>query len=102
MTDRNDDNQSPEDRALDGQPLHVGASSHCHFCPPSRLLVFHETDLITCLWDGFPVSKGHALVVTRRHVPDWFQATDAERAALMEGIEAARKAIEAHHHPAGY
>lgn len=32
--------------------------------------------------DGFPVSPGHTLVVTRRLVPTWFEATSEEQAAV--------------------
>ena len=31
--------------------------------------------------DRFPVAPGHTLIVTRRVTPDWFTATEAERAA---------------------
>ena len=33
--------------------------------------------------DRFPVTTGHSLVVTRRIVPTWFEASAAEQAALM-------------------
>ena len=34
--------------------------------------------------DRFPVSPGHTLVVTRRLVPTWFDATADERGALLD------------------
>lgn len=46
------------------------------------------------LWDGFPISPGHALLVTCRHVTDWFDASGAEHAALAEGIGRARALLE--------
>ena len=58
--------------------------------------------MILGLWDGFPVSPGHALLVPRRHVATWFDATDDERAELLAGIEHAREAIERRHGPAGF
>ncbi len=61
-----------------------------------------ETGLVFGVWDAFAVSDGHALVVTRRHVASWFDATPAERAALTEGIAMAREAVQRTHAPAGY
>ena len=34
-----------------------------------------EDRLTRGLWDAFPVSKGHLLIVPRRYVPTWFDAT---------------------------
>lgn len=33
----------------------------CPFCEPTRDRVFYEDSLVLALWDGFPVSPGHAL-----------------------------------------
>ena len=67
----------------------------CPFCCPDLTSVFHEGELVVGLWDRFPVSEGHALLVPRRHVPDWFAASSAEREALSEALELAREAIVA-------
>jgi superfamily II DNA or RNA helicase/diadenosine tetraphosphate (Ap4A) HIT family hydrolase/HKD family nuclease len=40
--------------------------------------------LAFAVFDGFPVSPGHVLVITRRVVPSFFECTAAEQAALME------------------
>ncbi len=68
---------------------------NCPFCCPDLTSVFYEGELVVGLWDRFPVSEGHALLVPRRHVPDWFAASSAERDALSEAIELARQAIVA-------
>src|SRR5689334_21345865 len=47
----------------------------CPFCPPDPERVFHSGELVVALWDAHPVSPGHALFVTRRHVPAWWDAT---------------------------
>lgn len=74
----------------------------CPFCPPPAERVFHEGPLVLGLWDGFPVTPGHALLIPRRHVASWFDASDAERAELLAAIGAARAAIERAHSPDGY
>ena len=65
----------------------------CPFCRQDPSRVFFESDVVFGIWDAFAVSDGHALIVTRRHVASWFDATTAERAALTEGIAAARAAV---------
>ena len=64
--------------------------------------VFYQDDLVIGLWDQSPVSPGHALVATRRVVPDWFAATEAEQAALLRAITHARDEILQHHQPDGF
>lgn len=54
------------------------------------------------LWDAFPVSPGHALLIPIRHIATWFDATDAERSELITAIEQVRTAVEAAHAPEGY
>jgi diadenosine tetraphosphate (Ap4A) HIT family hydrolase len=54
------------------------------------------------LWDGFPLSPGHALLVPRRHVATWFEALPEEQRELLEAIAAARDAILARHRPDGF
>lgn len=44
-------------------------------------------ELAFAIRDAFPVSPGHALVVTRRVVATWFEATAAERAAVMALVD---------------
>src|SRR5512140_1717486 len=68
-------------------------TDRCPFCPPAPQAVFHEGPLVLGVWDQYPVSEGHALLVTRRHVATWFDATDQERAELAAATFIARDAI---------
>ncbi|MEZ5552365.1 MAG: DUF3427 domain-containing protein [Pseudomonadales bacterium] len=71
----------------------------CPFCSFDRGRVFYEDESVLCVWDLYPVSTGHALVVTRRHISSWFDAIPEEHAALQKGIEVARDSIIKHHMP---
>lgn len=76
---------------------------NCPFCGPIVLeRVFYIDDLVYALWDGFPVSAGHALLVTRRHVANWFEASQAERLALLSAIDIARNKILESQDPQGF
>lgn len=77
-------------------------SSPCPFCQPDPARLIFETDQFIGLWDGYPVSPGHALVVPRRHIATWFDATREEQVALLDGIEQARQAILRRNQPDGF
>lgn len=74
----------------------------CPFCTPEEELIFYEGERVIGLYDAFPASRGHALLVTRRHTADWFSATPEERAELMAAAEIAREKITARHRPDGF
>jgi superfamily II DNA or RNA helicase/HKD family nuclease len=76
--------------------------SPCPFCRPDPSRIIHSDATAFALWDAFPVSPGHALVLPRRHVSDWFETSEFERAAMLHMADSARAEIERHHQPAGY
>ena len=77
-------------------------SNQCLFCQPDHTRLAFETDRLIGLWDGFPVSPGHLLVIPRRHISTWFDATAEEQIALLQGIEMARQEILRCHQPDGF
>jgi len=83
--------------STDTDPCEAG----CPFCQPTSESVIFERPLVIALWDAFPVNRGHALIIPRRHVATWFDATDEERAALMAAVDEARELIIARFAPDG-
>lgn len=59
-------------------------------------------DLAFAIRDGFPVSPGHTLVITRRLAATWFDATPEEQVAVMALVNEVKRALDASHHPDGY
>jgi superfamily II DNA or RNA helicase/diadenosine tetraphosphate (Ap4A) HIT family hydrolase/HKD family nuclease/SOS-response transcriptional repressor LexA len=53
-----------------------------------------SNDLAFAILDGFPVSPGHVLVSTRRIVETWFEASDAEQAALMALVKESKRLLD--------
>ncbi|OBA95582.1 restriction endonuclease subunit R [Mycolicibacterium fortuitum] len=54
------------------------------------------------VWDGYPVSPGHALIVSRRLITNWWEATPGERTDIFELIDVVRAKIVELHDPAGF
>ena len=52
--------------------------------------------------DGFPVSKGHTLLIPKRHVGSFFEITDEERADLLALLNKAKVVIQEEFNPDGY
>src|SRR5690242_287275 len=71
----------------------------CH-CEPARILF--GDDQVFAIWDAYPVSPGHLLIITNRHVADWFEATAAEQSALLGAITRGRQLILQHWAPGGF
>jgi diadenosine tetraphosphate (Ap4A) HIT family hydrolase len=77
-------------------------ASDCPFCtlPPARIV--HANDLAVVIRHAFPVSRGHTLVLPRRHVGSFFDLAPSERDAVFELLDVARRALDEALHPAGY
>jgi len=75
------------------------SDSNCPFCGMPTTNVFYDGPLILGFWDTFPVSPGHALLVPKRHVATWFEASSEEQRELLSAIEKTRMIIEERYKP---
>ena len=64
--------------------------------------VLFRTEHFFAVADGFPVTPGHALLVSNRLCEDWFGLSPEEQAALPDAIARAKSWIEQRHQPDGY
>jgi diadenosine tetraphosphate (Ap4A) HIT family hydrolase len=77
-------------------------SSECPFCARFSDRVFYNGKGVFGIWDGHPVSPGHALLIPRRHCETWFAASADEQAELASAIEFARDSIPDEYSPDGF
>ncbi|MGA2707683.1 MAG: HIT family protein [Steroidobacteraceae bacterium] len=77
-------------------------AASCPFCDLSDDRVIVRNELCVALWDRYPASPGHALIVPRRHIPTWFDATESERSAVLTLLDAAKALIDERLRPDGY
>jgi diadenosine tetraphosphate (Ap4A) HIT family hydrolase len=61
--------------------------------PQSDWLCANE--LAFAIRDRFPVSPGHTLVIPRREVATWWEATRDEQAAIFDLVEVCKRALDA-------
>jgi diadenosine tetraphosphate (Ap4A) HIT family hydrolase len=74
-------------------------SASCPFCTLPAQRVHRENELAIWLFDGFPVSPGHSLVVPKRHIASFFEATQDERSAMLQLLDEAQVFVRARWSP---
>lgn len=75
----------------------------CPFCCLSRCVeIICETATCVAFYDGYPVSQGHALIIPKRHVANYFDLTNHEREAMNVMLQYVKRKIDERYHPDGY
>ena len=81
-------------------------TSNCFFCRmlknDTRNEILLQNDLAVMIRDTSPVSKGHSLIIPRRHVSSFFDTDTEERIALMELLDQTRIDLDREFSPDDY
>jgi superfamily II DNA or RNA helicase/HKD family nuclease len=89
-----------------GQQFPLNSSSmdppDCPFCSISPERIAFSDTHGNGVWDAYPVTPGHLLIVPRRHAPTWNDLTDVERSWIWSTIDQAIFAIKSRHSPEGF
>ena len=65
----------------------------CLFCTIAPARIIAENSLAFAIEDGFPVTDKHSLIITKRHVADYFSLTEAELIACNDLLAQLRQVI---------
>ena len=74
----------------------------CPFCSLPVARVVQENEHAIWIYDGFPVSPGHSLIIPKRHVGSFFEVSTAERMSMLALLDAAKAAVDDRYHPDAY
>lgn len=74
--------------------------SGCELCLP-RDVVCENALAYTC-YEKNSLSRGHVIVVPKRHVADFFEMTPEEQGAVLALLNEARNLVQEKHKPDGY
>ena len=74
----------------------------CPFCTVPAGRVIDANDLAFTIEDAFPVSRGHTLIVSRRHVESFFDLNADEVAAIVALLHRAKTRLDERERPGGY
>jgi len=73
---------------------------NCELCTPQEVVA--ENALAYVRRDNHALSRGHVLVVPKRHVADFFDMAADEQAAVLQLLNDAQRRIQREHSPDGY
>lgn len=74
----------------------------CPFCNLPAERIVDQTPLALVIRDGFPVSPGHTLIISRRHVGSFFETTASECSDLLALLDRARTQLAVELEPDGF
>jgi diadenosine tetraphosphate (Ap4A) HIT family hydrolase len=64
--------------------------------------IIAENDLAFAVFDIFPVTKGHTLIITKEHRKDFFAATKEEKGAILDLIDEVKSIVDDKYAPIAY
>ncbi len=73
---------------------------NCPFCNTHSPIT--ENELVAAIYDQYPVSPGHILLITKRHIADYFDTTADERWALDRLLEECKHILRLKYNPDGF
>lgn len=76
------------------------APAPCDLCAPKQLVA--ENSLAYVRYDSNSLSRGHVIVVPKRHVANFFDMSTEEQSAVIALLNRAQRSIQAEHSPDGY
>lgn len=74
----------------------------CPYCDLDDSDALFSSDLVVAVAAPIPDAPGHSLVIPRRHVPTYFEASTWEQSELWRAVAEIKKLLDEIHHPAGY
>lgn len=73
----------------------------CPFCKLERELIL-ESKLSFAIYDGFPVNNGHTLIVSKRHIANYFDLTKEEQKDCFTLLNKLKELIQSKYNPDGF
>jgi SAM-dependent methyltransferase len=79
------------------------SNSECPFCNPAEEVeMIIESAQAFSIFDKFPVSSGHALIIPKRHVSDYFDLSFKEQSSCLFMLNEVKKELQKRFNPEGY
>ncbi|UJP66987.1 HIT domain-containing protein [Mongoliitalea daihaiensis] len=83
--------------------LSRSSDMECIFCNPTpQMELIAESASVFAIYDKFPVNQGHALIIPKRHVDNYFELTLREQTAINFMLNEVKQEIQEKLNPAGF
>ncbi|MGE5404452.1 MAG: HIT family protein [Candidatus Saccharibacteria bacterium] len=73
----------------------------CRFCNFNEIIIA-ANELAFAVYDKYPVTEGHILVIPKRHVASYFDTSIEERTAIDELLNECKRILDEKYQPDGY
>lgn len=80
----------------------MAAKPNCPFCEIEPERILYGDEHCYTVRDGFPVSRGHTLIISRRHIGSFFDTSDAEKTAMLRALERSKTTLIREYSPDGW
>ena len=78
-------------------------SRGCIFCHPyKKLTLLTESSLAYAILDGYPLTKGHSLIIPKTHIEDYFDLPFLLQSHCWQMVNEVKKIISAKYQPDGF
>jgi len=76
----------------------------CIFCDFKEKTeqIIYENEKVFCIYDNYPVTRGHILIISKKHKVDYFALDKQELVAIDEAIRICKSKLDDLFHPSGY
>lgn len=74
----------------------------CAFCSIETECILYQDAHCYAIRDGFPISPGHTLIISKRHIKSFFETSVEERDGLLKLIDKMKSQIDAELKPDAY
>ena len=68
-------------------------SNDCPFCSVTEERKVFSGEHVLAIWDAYPVTEGHILIVPYRHIPVFSELNDNEKTEIIKGVEIAQSIL---------
>ena len=72
----------------------------CPFCDVTESVI--ENRFALAVFDTYPVSPGHLLIVPKRHIAEYFELSTEEKHDMWSLVDLGKDFLNAQHSPGGY
>jgi len=74
----------------------------CIFCNIEKERIITENEFAFAIYDSFPVSQGHILVIPKKHINNYFEADSQTKEQLWKLVDECKEIVDKKFNPAGY
>ena len=76
--------------------------SDCPFCKTTKNQYLIEGEYSYAKFDGYPISKGHVLIISKEHISNYFELSEIVQKDMMNLVSKVKKLLDSKYETADY